>query len=243
MFLPSDGSIAIRYDALLDRISDHDAREIKQAACKKGWCFFRVNHYTELPKIVHCFSKSQSKDLCEKSISELLVKSKGEAKRHSLSAVFGRGRFPFHTDGAHLKKPPRFILLHARIADETIRPTIFKPFYFDRLSTDLVEQMQSMIWTVSDGFHYFYSPVLNVIEREKSYFIRLDPVCMKPPMGKEGKMILKNLSIFLRSTPSYSVVWQDNSYLLLHNWQAVHARGSATRETRMARVLHRYSIF
>lgn len=47
----------------------------------------------------------------------------GGAEDWSLSGTFGHGSFPWHTDGAMVASPPRYIILHCRQATWQMEPT------------------------------------------------------------------------------------------------------------------------
>src|SRR5436309_898875 len=46
-----------------------------------------------------------------KMVEKLAPKTQESAEPKSLSAIHGRDPFPLHTDGAHLPRPPRFVIL------------------------------------------------------------------------------------------------------------------------------------
>jgi hypothetical protein len=53
------------------------------------------------------------------SVTTLRPLDRGDSQEHSLSAKYGKGDQPLHTDGAHLAKPPD-VVWHRNVSDHEI---------------------------------------------------------------------------------------------------------------------------
>ena len=141
------------------------------------------------------------------------------AHRASLSARFGLGALPLHTDGAHLVRPPNVVLLEASAHGNTE----------DRVSTLLLRVRPR---TVSpDLWHALGQGVFHV--RAQGGFlssvrtgmtIRFDPGCMAPldPVARGAYRDLQRAS---GKAIKYS--WGRGRILIIDNTSVVHGREPA----------------
>jgi hypothetical protein len=93
-----------------------------------------------------------------------------KAPARSLSAVFGLGRQPLHTDGAHLPDPPDIIVLYA----EKPTPTPTSVWFLADGGRKLPECVRHGVFTVRGNGRSFLATAYSG-ER-----FRVDPVCMSP---------------------------------------------------------------
>src|SRR5580704_5709543 len=61
-------------------------------------------------------------------VDALAPMDKAKGKPGSLSVIHGLGSFPFHTDGSHLLRPPRFIVLICAASGSAPVPTTLVRF-------------------------------------------------------------------------------------------------------------------
>ena len=148
----------------------------------------------------------------------------------SLSAIYGKGAQPLHTDGAHLIDPPRWLLLMSA-ASSAVPTWLWSPAS-DEESFDVREALFNGIFTVASGSSSFLAPARN------HQLTRFDPGCMRPGDG------LANLTFeFLvsRSTAAVAHHWSmPNTFLLIDNYRVLHGRGDAATEP--GRVLERIAF-
>lgn len=93
-----------------------------------------------------------------------------KAPSRSLSAVFGLGRQPLHTDGAHLPDPPDIIVLYA----EKPTPTPTSVWFLADVGWQLPDCVQHGVFTVRGNGRSFLSTAYS------GQRFRVDPVCMSP---------------------------------------------------------------
>lgn len=153
----------------------------------------------------------------------LRVRSELEAPPWSLSARFGRGAFPFHTDQAKLRTPPRYIILRCRRLRASKRPTLIQEFNNLMLSSSERATLSRSIWIVNGGRGCFLSPILAEQQVNKDPLLRFDLSCMKPAHQRfaEAATLLNEA---LNRTKPISINWYEGLTVVLDNWRVLHAR-------------------
>lgn len=149
----------------------------------------------------------------EDPLSTLRPTTAADAKPASLSAVVGLDAQPLHTDGAHLKRVPDYVLLWC--AEPSATPTrIWSPW------NAVERQDQHGIFVVKSGRNTWLAPA---IDSHRS--LRFDPICMTP-----GDSAARRLTAALQSPPAgdvHSVLWDSpGKILLLRNRQVLHGRAA-----------------
>src|SRR6202000_1586974 len=99
-----------------------------------------------------------------------------EAPRNTLSSRHGTGAFPFHTDGAHWREPPRFLILHCDDDGEATRPTLLCPVSLS--SAAGYSAFERDPWVVDTGKRCFL--VTLAVRRGSPIQLRYDAACMRP---------------------------------------------------------------
>ncbi|MFE7421121.1 hypothetical protein [Rhodococcus sp. NPDC057529] len=148
------------------------------------------------------------------------------AHPRSLSAVYGLGAQPLHTDGAHLRRPPDIVVLHTETPNST--PTLlWAPI--DRPS-HLVDAM----FTVHGGSDRFLTTAYTYKDG-----LRYDPGCMAP-CNQRGRIAERYFSDCAHHAVQHR--WtMHNQFLVIDNQRALHARAVvAERDT--GRVLTRIAF-
>ena len=159
------------------------------------------------------------------SVSRLRPMDVTEAPPRTLSAVHGLNAQPLHTDGAHLKRMPDVIVLHA--PQPTATPTV--------------------VWKLTDRIpSCLYSGVFTVRGNKESFLahtyadqrLRFDPVCMSP-----ADHLARDAIAYLGSVRSdgYQHHWERGGTLLfIDNRRALHAREAiANADDMESRVIER----
>lgn len=149
-----------------------------------------------------------------------------DAPPSSLSAKYGTGAQPLHTDGAHFVDPPDFVVLMSETVNNT--PTLLfrvKPYA-------LPDYARHGVFLVVNGRDSFYSTVHSVAR------VRYDPGCMVP-CDVRAKKTVQYFDDAINSAVQH--VWdRPNSILLICNRIALHARASADDDPE--REIHRISF-
>jgi hypothetical protein len=144
----------------------------------------------------------------------------GDAPMNSLSAKYGKGAQPFHTDGAHLTKPPDVVVLLCDGSSDT--PTLLWRGMKHAPRRRLVlppEYARHGVFLVSNGKDSFFSTAFS-----NSGF-RYDPGCMIP-CDARARETVRYFDNAIESSDEHS--WDvPGKVLLIDNRRALHARASA----------------
>lgn len=171
-------------------------------------------------------------------IDRLSPTQRQSARPGTMSSYFGIGAFPFHTDGAYLRVPPRFIVLRLAPGSRSQRPTLL----FDGASLGTSrEEKQALardVWFVRGGIRNFLSSVVNDTVIPGHIVVRFDRCCMTPatPHSRE---LARILDIALESNNPVQIDWIEDRALVLDNWRMLHARGNCHTESSETRLLER----
>lgn len=143
-----------------------------------------------------------------------------DARPRSLSALHGVDAFPLHTDGAHHRVPPRYVLM--RLADEAHceTPTLLARIDPRSLLRRDVTLLARETWLVRGGFgRTFFAPVLD----NSRMIMRFDPGCMTQPLGTQltGARILSRM---FAATQVVRIDWEPGRTLVIDNWTVFHGR-------------------
>ena len=151
---------------------------------------------------------------------------------NTYSGIFGLGRFPFHTDLAHWRRPPRYLLLRCvkgfrdvptllidgRAIVEAVTPDILRRAVV-RPRRPLSGEMHLMrLWQT---------------DRERSLF-RWDEVFLKPA-SRIGGLAFEKVREQLQNIAATSVAMAEaGDTLIIDNWRMLHSRPAipAGREDR-----------
>lgn len=145
------------------------------------------------------------------------------AEKHSLSAIYGRGEQPLHTDGAHLTEPPDIVILAA--AEPTPVPTLL--WHHQAVAKDafeLEEDLRNGLFAVDDGKEAFLAPAQTGWARASSR-IRFDPGCMTP-VDSRARRVSAHFTKTIRTSTTFE--WtQQHQVLVIDNRNVLHARAAA----------------
>lgn len=144
--------------------------------------------------------------------SELRPVSAERAKRPSLSAQFGLGKQPFHTDGAHLAQPPDVVILCSSDTNRT--PTLVVPRTVVAHAPS--DDVAGGVFLVDNGHESF----LTIAQLGSG--LRYDPGCMRPLDARARRLAdyFSNPSLTCKTHH-----WdQEGMFLIIDNRHALHAR-------------------
>ncbi|WP_030132032.1 TauD/TfdA family dioxygenase [Pseudomonas sp. QTF5] len=165
-------------------------------------------------------------------VDHLRPTSANAAKPRSLSALYGTGLFPWHTDGAHWSVPPRYLVLACAQASANTAATII---WDARQSLALNSQAARQAnFRVCNGAHSFYATATSPLQ---SYY-RYDPGCMSPldstAQYLQGAIEDEGTSV------SDQIAWAPGLIAIIDNWRCLHRRTNAEQDS--ARYLLRTTV-
>ncbi|MER8374527.1 hypothetical protein [Mesorhizobium sp. M0488] len=160
------------------------------------------------------------------------------ATPNTYSGMFGRGIFPFHTDLAHWRRPPRYMLLRCDIGFEDVptlvvdgREVVAKAGR-DLISRALVQPRRPIRGKL---------PLLKLMQSIDDHdLIRWDEIFIKPASdnGKAGMTAFKTALEMCR--PKAICLVSRGDTLVLDNWRMLHARAPVGNEHASRRILRSY---
>lgn len=161
-------------------------------------------------------------------IAELCPTKPAAAAQRSLSASYGQGEFPLHTDGAYMTQPPEFVLLELVGGPKSSVPTTLVHLRTIIAAGSRADLELGMFRVQEHGGTASYLPAL------KAGRIRFDANCMvaADPRSRRVASAVQELEV------EHEHYWDSSgATLVIHNWTVLHARGDATGEP--DRKLHR----
>jgi alpha-ketoglutarate-dependent taurine dioxygenase len=170
-------------------------------------------------------------------IDKLLPKSRIDAHPNSLSNIHGAERFPFHTDGAYLDCPPKYMVLRYCAGVENPTPTEILPFV-SKLSNENILILKREMWAVRGRNRNFYTSILTSSPSKSDLILRYDNGCMKPI---EQTSFFEHL-ITISLNERIFINWQPGKTLFLNNWRALHARPQVKSDEINTRTLQRILV-
>lgn len=158
--------------------------------------------------------------------------SRSEGARNSLSAVHGLGEQPLHTDGAHLRRPPDWIVLIVERPSST--PTKLWRLPSGSNGAPWAALLNG-IFLVNNGSDRFLAAIGD------DGRLRYDPTCMTPcdQRAAQAAAFFADAETDVQEHP-----WnRDNEILLINNRMALHGRKAVTDPAdRHTRVVHRLAF-
>lgn len=155
-----------------------------------------------------------------------------EAHAHSLSAQYGRGALPLHTDGAHLAIPPNLVMLSADTMESSATTALYK-IRIKALSRKIESCLRKGVFVVRRGQSPFYAHALSDHD-----VIRYDPGCMSPIDG-----VARYAADWFReeSCNAFHHTWDSpNRLLVIDNAGVAHGRSRVAEGER--RTLRRLMV-
>ena len=155
-------------------------------------------------------------------IQSLKPQLKGIGRRNSLTQQHGLSPFPVHTDGAHLLRPPRYIILSCVSPGQQPAPTILLHFNDLRFDDREYERLNSALFLFKNGRRSFCS----TIRSERRPFIRFDEGCMRP-LDNDANGATALVTRSAQSAEPTQIDWRVGDVLIIDNWNVLHGRGLA----------------
>jgi hypothetical protein len=155
-------------------------------------------------------------------IKQLTPRSGAVSRKQTLSAAYGMGEFPLHTDTAFWPLPCRYLIFRAT-GDVRRHTTVLT---FARLLTELGSESSSLaersIWLARTPERSFYCSMTFAAAKERCW--RYDTQCMVP-VNKAAKQIEEKVRCRIPSIKKDLVRLADGVALVLCNWKVLHGRG------------------
>lgn len=194
----------------------------------------KIDSEEKLLKLAYCLGTPIPSRIGSPLIDNLIPLRKEVAHKQSLSANFGLGEFPFHTDGAYLRTPPRYIILRYVRGILNPTPTIFCDL--KSINEFAKHELKFHVWKVKSRNASFYSNILSEDERIYRY-----DTCIMNPVNKNNSnaALFENL---ITSMPMQEVKWEENKTIVINNWTCVHKRPEVNNEEVNYRHLQRIMI-
>lgn len=157
-----------------------------------------------------------------------------DAHPRSLSARYGLGALPFHTELSHRAKPCRYLLLGCIDPGSTAAATMLLDWQTLGFSPKEVELLEGTPVLVRNGRRSFYSTIL----APGAAFLRYDPGCLEA-VDERSRKALAIVEDRIADAPSEAHHWRQGDILIIDNWRVLHGRSSSDRASgrRLARIL------
>lgn len=148
------------------------------------------------------------------------------ANPNTLSSRYGTGRFPFHTDAAHWKVPPEYVILFCEASGSGERPTELIDTHRWVLTDQAQDEIVSGVWKIGH-----WRPRLGSVGTKSNgrLEIRYDDACMHPMNARARKLRDLLHEVVGKTTPEI-VKWTRGKLLIIDNRRILHARGAAHAE-------------
>lgn len=161
---------------------------------------------------------------------------KADARPESLSAQYGTGQQPLHSDGAHQDEPPEIILLATK--EPSAVPTLLWRLPA-QLPAGVANDLHEGLFTVRSGSRAFLAHAVDGYGSGRR--VRYDPGCMEPADARA-----RRVAAFIQTATSDAThfTWDaPQTVLAISNRHVLHARGDASQEPdrRMERAALRVS--
>jgi hypothetical protein len=164
-------------------------------------------------------------------VQKLSPKTSSEYPRNTYSGNFGLNDFPLHTDLAHWKVPPRYLLLRCIVPDPSVKTFMINGRNItDSLSPEIVSRALFAPRRPLDGKLFllrFYSDGI----------IRWDSTFVVPKNDAAQILAEKIKEIELQSLPNIALE-QKGQILLIDNWNILHGR-QAIKNLKTDRLIER----
>jgi hypothetical protein len=145
-----------------------------------------------------------------------------DSRPQTLSAVYGRGEFPLHTDTAFWPVPSRYLIFRA--IGDLRRPTTILGVgeLLQGLGIEFQNIAERSIWSVRTPQAAFYCSMTFMVGSDRCW--RFDSRCMFP-VNKHAAQVLEIVGSRMSDIRNVEVNWSAGIGLVLDNWRVLHGRG------------------
>lgn len=239
--LPTTSAVGLRRNASLTKQPASLAERLAEVE-RRGWAEFCVPDGEDSLELALTIGRPVSSRVNGPILDRLRPTPQQAAHPHSMSAVYGLGSLPFHTDGAYMPLPPRYVLLRLSQGALSDRPTLLCRIDELPLSAEDLRIMRNDVWLVEGGRRHFYTTILNDTVTSAAELLRFDPCCMRPACSSFAQSN-EILAQALDAANAYPLEWSAGRAVLIDNWRVLHARAAAAHDGyESTRILERVLI-
>jgi L-asparagine oxygenase len=189
---------------------------------KNGYAFFPAYHPKKAgEQIAGSFGKLLNLGNGD-SIHQLIPNACESATPNTYSGIYGLGRFPFHTDLAHWRNPPHYIMLRCVIGFEEVPTLLANGFRLvDKVGPRLLARALVQPRRPING----RLPLLRIYQpRDTAPVLRWDEVFFRPVsrIGEAGVTLFREA--LGTCTPTRIALAIPGDTLVIDNWRILHAR-------------------
>lgn len=218
-----------------DRLTTDSARHLRE----DGWVELRTESTDELMYLAASLGDPVPVRTSDAVLTRLMATRQEDARARSLSKRHGFAHFPLHTDCAHHRQPPRWVILRMASPASSCATILTDSLEVLR-GTRLLRTLQHAQWIIDPGHRRFLSSVLSTDSDEWRF--RYDPGCMRPALPQHGA-IATCLEEALSDAQVLRISWTMNQTLIIDNWRMLHGREPiVTNEDPQARILERVVV-
>lgn len=158
-----------------------------------------------------------------KFVKTLKVIPHKAAHPRTLSAAFGSGSFPLHTDTAFWTVPARFLVLRA--IGDTRRSTMACPIsdILELGGRKLTTVVGKSVWSLRTSTGSVYCE-MSFRGPDQRLGFRYDRQCMTPA-NSAAQEVDEFMSSGLPETATQQISWADGIAVVIANWHSLHGRG------------------
>lgn len=177
-----------------------------------------VSETTMLQVARHVGEPAQARKALIEALTPTLVDN---ARPASLSQIYGKGAFPWHTDTAHWSNPARYLILGCSDIGAANVPTLV----LHREAIELTLEERSVAHTspflIANGRRSFFSSICSTGRG----FWRFDPGCMRPSDEAGARLMSKIQAI--PAEDATAIAWRRGRIAIIDNWRCLHRRAHA----------------
>lgn len=169
------------------------------------------------------------------SLTEVIEPQRADdAHPRSLSARYGLGALPFHTELSHRTRPCRYLLLGCIDPGSPGAVTVLLDWRTLGFSSEELDLLEGTPVLVRSGRRSFYATIL----APGGAFLRYDPGCLEA-VDQRGRMALALIEDRIAAASPQAHHWRRGDILIIDNWRVLHGRSSSDRGSgrRLARIL------
>jgi hypothetical protein len=162
-----------------------------------------------------------------------------QSQKKTLSGIYGKNAFPYHTDFAFKPTPPKFVVLANESDHHFDRPTFVSSL--SDLPSDMTALLKDASWILRSRLSTFIVSSWQTVEDHILLKWDLD---FLTPYNSSAQKSAGSIPPCLASQKK-EVAWSPRSAVMINNWVCAHARGGATSAPSDddARRLIRYEVW
>lgn len=193
-----------------------------------------IKNEDELLELAYNLGKPTPSRVNNPLIDNLVPLQEIDANKQSLSANYGINDFPFHTDGAYFKIPPRYIILRYLQGISSPTPTLL--INLEQIKEVDKQNLKFSIWKVKSRSKTFLSTILS----DNNDIFRYDQCTMRPLNERnDNRIFFENL---IGTLPKTIIEWELNKTVIIDNWKNLHSRPKVKNEEINYRTIQRILI-